>query len=138
MSGPAPKKERRRRNAPARGDWQAAPGVGWQHGEIPPPPTKIRKGAREAWATWFRAWYAAFWTPDMLPGLRIVARLYDAVDRGEYQRAGELRLQMDLYGMTAKGQADRRWQPPADAGAEASSGEADASPYRHLTLVGNG
>lgn len=67
-----------------------------------------------AWETWFKAWFAAHWTPELLPGLRQVARLYDQVERGEFQRSSELRLAMDTYGMTPKGQQDRRWERPAD------------------------
>lgn len=68
----------------------------------------------EAWATWMAAWFAAHWTPDDLPGLRTLVRLYDQVERGEFQRANELRLQMDTYGITPKGQQDRRWSAPSD------------------------
>lgn len=67
----------------------------------------------EAWETWMGAWFAAHWTPEDLPGLRQVIRLYDQVERGEFQRANELRLQMDTYGITPKGQQDRRWEPPS-------------------------
>lgn len=56
------------------------------------------------------AWFAAFWTPEDVPGLECVVLLYDSVRRGEYQRANELRLQMDNYGITPKGQQDRRWR----------------------------
>jgi hypothetical protein len=40
--------------------------------------------------------------------------VYDQVERGEFQRAGELRLQMDTYGITPKGQQDRRWARPTE------------------------
>jgi hypothetical protein len=35
------------------------------------------------------------WLLSDLPGLRVLVRLYDAVERGEFQRAGELRLWLD-------------------------------------------
>lgn len=60
------------------------------------------------------AWFAAHWTPADLPGLRTLIRIYDQVERGEFQRANELRLQMDTYGITPKGQQDRRWARPSD------------------------
>lgn len=110
--GPAPTENRRRRNEPARGDWKPAEGAGWQHGPVPSPPTKMTKATRDAWQAWFTAWYAAHWTEDMLPGLRQVARLYDACERGALQRHSELRMAMDTYGMTPKGQQDRRWKAP--------------------------
>jgi hypothetical protein len=72
----------------------------------------------EAWRVWLGSWFAAHWTPDDLPGLRQVIRVYDQVERGEFQRANELRLQMDTYGITPKGQQDRRWVRPEDQIAE--------------------
>lgn len=65
-----------------------------------------------AWDTWFKAWFAVHWTPADLPGLRLVIRLHDQVERGEFQRSAELRLSMDTYGITPKGQQDRRWKAP--------------------------
>jgi hypothetical protein len=101
---------RQRRNVPERGEWQAADTAGWQHGEVPAPPDGLTSASVTAWETWMAAWFASFWTPDDLPGLRQLVRLYDQVERNEFQRAGELRLQMDTYGITPKGQQDRRWR----------------------------
>lgn len=131
--GAPPADERVRRAAPARGDWQPAPGVGWQHGDPPKVPAGVLKASRAAWDAWMRAWFAAHWTPDDLPGLRQVIRLYDQVERGEFQRASELRLQMDTYGITPKGQQDRRWKPPADSAPDAVS--ASGERYGHLRPV---
>jgi len=47
-----------------------------------------------------------------VPALRQVIRLYDAVERGELTRASELRQAEDNWGITPKGQQDRRWSPP--------------------------
>jgi hypothetical protein len=80
--GRAPDEDRVRRAAPARGDWRAPEGVGWQHGEIPKPLAGLLKVSRDAWDVWMASWVAAFWTPDDLPGLRVVVRLYDQVERG--------------------------------------------------------
>jgi len=88
----------------------------------------------EAWSTWFAAWFAAFWSPVDVPGLRQLIRLYDQVERGEFQRAGELRLQMDTYGITPKGQQDRRWKAPETPVAGTSSGP-KGSKYGHLKAV---
>lgn len=112
--GAAPKSPSQRTNhhAPGRGEWQTAPGVGWQHGEVPDPPDGLKSESLEAWSTWMGAWYAAFWTPVDLPGLRTMVMLFDQVQRGEFQRSSELRLQMDTWGVTPKGQQDRRWAPP--------------------------
>lgn len=127
--GRAPKDAAVRRNGhePQRGEWQAAGAVGWQHGPTPKAPAKLTKAAREAWDTWMSAWFAAHWTPEDLPALRQIVRLYDQVERGEFQRMNELRLQMDTYGMTPKGQQDRRWKRP-EGEAEAPAGDAPAAP----------
>lgn len=106
-----------------------------------------------------RSWFAAHWTPDDLPGLRRVAQLYDLCERyaddpfietetrkGDVvyiprpHPAAELRQMMDNYGITPKGQQDRRWvRPKADAKPGTRSGakaaKADA-PYGHLRVVG--
>ena len=137
MPGPAPKPEgeRRRRNVPAGGEWRPAPGEGWQFGDVPKPPPGLVKATRDAWGTWMGSWFAAFWTPDDLPGLRVVARLYDQVERGEFQRASELRLQMAAYGMTPEGQQKRRWrrpEVPVEGQRPRSSGK-----YSHLRAVGD-
>lgn len=93
--------------------------------------------AVEAWTTWMRSWIAAHWTPTDLPGLRQLIRLYDQVERGEFQRATELRLAMDTYGITPKGQQDRRWSPPKDEPADATAEDVPAQPsrYAHLRSV---
>jgi hypothetical protein len=86
-----------------------------------------------AWTTWMQAWFAAHWTPADLPGLRQVIRLYDQVERGEFVRATELRMAMDNYGITPKGQQDRRWAPPKAA--EPAPVEDEDDPYRRLRVV---
>jgi hypothetical protein len=96
--------------------------------------------SQTAWSTWFRAWWAAHWTPDDLPALRQLIRLYDQVERGEFQRAAELRLSMDTYGITPKGQQDRRWtRPEKPEGKPSQPRQQRASvadnPYAHLRVV---
>lgn len=130
--GRVPKENRMNpRDTPVRGEWQRAEG-GWQ-GPIPKPPTGMLKASRDAWETWFSAWFAAHWTTADLPGLRQVIRLYDQVERGEFQRATELRLQMDTYGITPKGQQDRRWKPPEAV--PASAPPVAQGMYGHLRAV---
>lgn len=132
--GPAPKEQSRTRHIPTRGVPHAAEGIGWQHGERPVPPAGLLKPSRAAWDTWFAAWFAAHWTPDDVPGLRQLIRLYDQVERGEYTRHGEMRLMMDTYGITPKGQQDRRWLKPVDVTSPAQ--EKSQSHYRKLRVVG--
>jgi hypothetical protein len=126
---------RHRRNAPERGEWQAADTSGWQHGDTPAAPDGLMAASVAAWETWMGAWFASFWTPDDLPGLRQLVRIYDQVERGEFQRAGELRLQMDTYGITPKGQQDRRWRPPAESAPAQASKRKPAGNYGHLRSV---
>ena len=135
--GPAPKPNRRRRNKPVRGEWVASENVGWQHGELPPPPDGLKDISRWAWDSWFKAWFAAHWTPDDLPGLRVVIRLYDEVERGEFTRATELRQMLDNYGITPKGQQDRHWvRPTAEEAAKSQPQRRQGDdPYQHLRVV---
>lgn len=136
--GPAPKPdaERKRRNAPAL-PWTPAPGEGWQHGPIPSPPDGLMPSSIEAWNVWFRAWFAAFWTPADLPALRILVKLHDEVERGEFHRAPELRIQMDTYGLTPKGQQSLRWtRRKEDAPSSATTnGATSALQYGRLRAV---
>ena len=130
--GPPPKAERTRRVAPERGEPTSATASGWK-GEVPAPPDGLMSASIEAWATWFGSWFAAFWTKADVPGLRQMIRLYDQVERGEFQRHGELRLAMDTYGVTPKGQQDRRWKQPAVP--EPDAGKPKGSAYSHLKVV---
>jgi hypothetical protein len=134
--GRAPKPERRNSSdKPTRGEIQHAPAVGWQHGKMPAPPDGLKAESIETWETWLGAWFAAFWTPSDVPGLRSMVLLYDQVLRGEYQRHAELRLMMDTYGVTPKGQQDRRWFPPkADKEPTLKATGTDGG-YAHLRSV---
>ena len=140
--GPAPKVSgQRTRHARIRGDWTPAIGIGWQFEPFPQPPDGLLEASRAAWETWFRAWFAAHWTPDDLPGLRQLIRVYDQLERGAFQRASELRLGMDGYGITPKGQQDRRWKRPdgdTGSGDGANSPAKPKSPYAHLRVVDTG
>lgn len=133
-NAPKPAAERKRRNVPERGEWKPTEGVGWQGTDVPDPPDGLLEASRAAWVTWMAAWFAANWTVDDLPGLRQVIRLYDQVERGEFQRAAELRLQMDTYGITPKGQQDRRWVKASDP-KPAVSRSGGAGRYGHLASV---
>lgn len=131
----APKENRVRRAAPARGDYVNAETEGWQHGDVPGAPDGLMAASVEAWETWFASWFASFWSPADLPGLRQLVRLYDQVERGEFQRAAELRLQMDTYGITPKGQQDRRWKPPKAEGDQPSRKSSGSGRYSNLRAV---
>lgn len=95
--------------------------------------------SQNAWTVWFGAWFASHWSSDDLPSIRQMIRLYDQVERGEFQRASELRLWLDTLGVSPKGQQDRRWAPPKPDEAERSAiSEPAQSRYGHLRAVGTG
>lgn len=133
-SGPPPSESRRRDNEPARGDWKVGDGDGWQFGDVPEAPGEMLVASIDAWQTWMTSWFAAHWSPADLPALRQLVRLYDQVERGEFQRMGELRLCMDTYGITPKGQQDRRWKKPDNSGAPAAVPDAVAPSTRRQRL----
>lgn len=136
--GPAPKTQRRNASdKPIRGEYQAASSTGWSDGPVPDPPDGLTAASRDAWTTWFGAWWAAHWTRDDLPSLRTVIMLYDEVERGRFTRVGELRQMMDTYGITPKGQQDRRWTKPKPAEPTPTVSTTDgADPYARLRAVG--
>lgn len=87
------------------------------------------------------SWFAAHWTPDDLPNLRLVIKLWAKADGGKAigSERVELRQLMDSYGITPKGQQDRRWQAPKPDAASVSqpAGEPATKPsrYDHLRTV---
>jgi len=83
-----------------------------------------------------QAWFASHWTPSDLPGLRKVIQLYDATERGELHRSAELRMSMDTYGITPKGQQDRRWAAPKGDEKPEAPKTAESGRYAHLRAVG--
>lgn len=139
MSGPAPADTRQRTNEPARGDWQAAPGIGWQHGEVPACPVR-GAAAVETWTTWFRSWFASYWETTDLPNLRLAIKLWVLSDTGKAkgtERSAYMRLADDL-GISRKGQQDRRWKPPVTAPVTGEQSADDFDPrseYGHLRVV---
>ena len=96
--GPAPKEDRRRANEPERGEWQPTPGIGWQHGDIPPCPARS-KAAVETWATWMGSGFASHWLPADMPTLRLVIKLWAHADSGKAtgSERSELRQLMRAY-----------------------------------------
>jgi hypothetical protein len=78
---------------------------------------------------------AAHWGVDAVPALRLLIKLYDQVERGKVERAAELRLWMDTWGLTPKGAADRRWAPPIPDQADKSAEPSAKSRYAHLSVV---
>jgi hypothetical protein len=137
MPGPAPKPNRRRRNAPARGEITPTQGVGWQHGDVPPPPDGLLDISRWAWDTWFASWFAANWHPEDLPVLRQVIKVYDLVERGGSKATDRTQLHVwfRAYGITPDGQIALRWARPKEVPSSPSQ-PSSADPYAHLRIVG--
>ena len=140
---PKPEDQRRNHHAPRLGEWQATPGIGWQHGDVPSPPPRLRAESRAAWATWMGGWFAAHWCPGDLPNLRLLIRLHDrCLSPGATgSERSELRLLMDSYGITPKGAQERRWQPPPLTGpVPQPDGPPETRPsrYGHLRPLNDG
>jgi hypothetical protein len=131
--GPPPKLpgQRRRRNAPAAGEWHSTEATHWQYGPIPEPPEGLLKASEVVWRSWFQSWVAAHWTPGDVPQLCIVIGLYDLVLRGASRNSNELRLWMGSYGLTPAGAQQRRWLPPSKEAAR----QRVVDPYNHLRLL---
>jgi len=85
------------------------------------------------WHAWFTSWVAAHWSPIDLGGLRQLIRIHDQVERGQYARETEFRLGMDTFGISPKGQQDRRWTAPRAE--DDSSARKASSRYAHLKVV---
>jgi hypothetical protein len=67
---------------------------------------------RDACRATLNRWVNAGAPSLALPGLRVLALIYNSVECGDFTRASELRLWLDTYGITAKCQQDRRWLAP--------------------------
>jgi hypothetical protein len=63
------------------------------------------------------AWWACFYTPDDLPGLELLALLYDKVllDLIDVSKITPL---LDRYGITPKARQDLRWARSPEKAAE--------------------
>jgi hypothetical protein len=97
--------------------WNIAEHEGWQHGKVPPCPKGLSAHGQKAWRTWMNAWWACFYTPDDLPGLELLALLYDKVllDLIDVSKITPL---LDRYGITPKARQDLRWARSPEKAAE--------------------
>lgn len=123
--GPAPKQEgqRRRRNAPERGEWVDLKPLG-------EPVLPELDGAREwhprtvaLWEAWREDPATGMYGPAERAAVVELAYLTDEFVTGgdpevRFQRVtpAELRQRMDGLGLTAKGKRDLRWRTVAEAG----------------------
>jgi hypothetical protein len=65
------------------------------------------------------AWWASFYTPDDLPGLELLALVYDKVML-DLIDVSKLMPLMDKYGITSKARQDLRWTRDPAKEAEAA------------------
>ena len=113
--GPAPKQpsQRRRRNAPAGGEWIELPST--VEKPILPPLPRRSKGrwsarTRQTWDAWRRDPATAQYGPADVHYALDTIRLQEECARGRHSLAGEIRLRMDGLGLTPKGKRNLRWR----------------------------
>lgn len=126
--GPAPKMpdQRRRRNAPAAGEWRVLPSEPYR-GRRPHLPRVRPKGllasSKATWEEWWTSPMAHMWPEAEWGRLQLAIALQDTVTRhlnlgdtkGLASTMAELRQTLDSLGLTAKGRQDRRWLLPVAA-----------------------
>lgn len=133
--GPAPKEpdQRRRSNAPSRGEWVDIPLE--RAGKIPSLGRRPSGGAwlastKAAWEAWWADGASSTWGRAEQSSVRQLAFLFDEVERGALKYAAEVRLRMDGLGLTPKGKRDLRLrvesEPIADDGDGARNDEVAA------------
>lgn len=140
--GPAPKppEQRRRRNAPERGEWVDFPPL--QKPVLPVLPKRAKgEGAwsartRRVWAGWRSDPVTAGYGPSELAAVLELAYLFEEMVRGDLKLLSEIRQWTDRLGLNAKGKRDLRWRvvKPVDEVAEAR-GRREGAPKRRLAAV---
>lgn len=147
MPGPPPNENRRRRNAPARGDWTTLPAQ--NHAKPPRMPPSPRGGwaaqTKRAWKAWWADPASLVWTPSDFELVAQLAELHHELARlegstGRASLSQELRLRMDALGLTQKGKRDlrlkvQRIEVVAEE-VEASPATAPGGRYGHLRAAG--
>lgn len=143
MPGPAPKEERRRRNAPARGEWcdiplrNPAPAP-----EMPRPPKQgWAEQTKRAWAAWWADGASTMWSSADIEAVNQLVDLHHDFStyegtRGKAGLAAEIRQRMDGLGLTQKGKRDMRWRA-VDQETDEGDTPKRKSRYSHLRSVPN-
>lgn len=147
MPGPAPKppEERRRRNAPASGEWITLPAEPYE-GPRPKLPSRMngRKPSAATAATWESWWAdpaAHMWTPsDHQALLRLIRLVEDYHVTAKLDVLREIRLQLAMFGLTPAGRQQRHWNLPSTAGhqSEAPTPPKRSSSRRRFQVVDGG
>lgn len=134
-NGPAPKPpdQRRRRNKPERGEWVVLPGDGYDGPEAPMPELETDH-ARYTWGLWWSSPMAHMWTEADWPALQ---RLIVMIDSGR-EKANEIRLQEERFGLSPKGRRDLRWVLPVEEETAAPKGVVLEGRWSDLRVVEDG
>jgi hypothetical protein len=112
--GPAPKdpSQRRRRNAPARGEWVDLPEL--DKPVLPDlPEGDWSKRTEDAWSRWRSDPATTQYSPAAISQAINLLYLYEGWVRGD-EKYSEVRLTMDGLGLTPKGKRDLRWRAPEE------------------------
>ena len=119
-----------------RTQWKRPDSDGWQFGKIPTAPRGLTADGQKAWKVWLGSWWAAFYTPDDLPGLELAVKMYDAVCAGHLDVGKAVPL-LDRYGITPKGRQDLRWAERPSAKPSAAVEPSDEIAARRETRKAN-
>src|SRR4051812_11646585 len=116
--GPPPKRNRQRRNVPARGEWvDLAPLTDFVLPELPANEDWSPR-TLAAWESWRTDPVTALYGPSELQNALDLAYIYEGWVRGDVQPT-EVRQWLDRLGLNAKGKRDLRWRLKDEAPDEA-------------------
>jgi hypothetical protein len=128
---PKPKDQRRRTNAPTRGEWVDLPAVATP--TLPELPKRPRGAGRwhprtvAAWEAWRQDPASTqYGSAEVSAALELAWLHHESIMDGE-PKASEIRLRMDGLGLTAKGKRDLRWRAPTEHAAEEVKPERERS-----------
>ena len=112
--GPAPKDpaQRRRRNAPARGEWVDLPQL--KEPVLPEiPDGNWSERTRNAWELWRADPATTQYSSAAIAQAINLLHLFEGWVQGD-EKYSEVRLTMDGLGLTPKGKRDLRWRAPQE------------------------
>lgn len=124
--GAAPKdvSQRHRGKAPRRGEWVDLPLV---VGKVPPlPKGEWSMRTKRCWRSWWIDPVASQWTPADREAVLELAYIHAELVAGRFAAAAEVRLRMDLLGLTQKGKRDLRWRVAVQPAAVVKGGNVTA------------
>lgn len=110
--GPAPKEGPRHGREPrARGEWVDLPPVSRAAPKLPRGTWPAR--TKKAWGSWWADPASTQWSEADEGAVVELAYLHAELANGRVSMASEVRLRMDILGLTQKGKRDLRWRIPA-------------------------